>query len=214
MSKRTIKILTFLLIGALAVSVAGCKLLHEKVIDLVIRNSACMGFEERHDTAQYVGDRQAFLIAFEVDKALSSLDPPLERADIDTARLTSASYEVTWLEDPGHDWTIGGSLWIAYGGVEHPIATYDDVSLKETYELGEPVFLATLHQSGVDLFNLALDDYRAGVNPEVEFWVEGDSCDPRPQDVGHSLNYDWTGCINMYIVSPYRTEVVDFFDSE
>jgi hypothetical protein len=214
MKRRSVKTLTFLLIGALVVCAAGCKILHNKVIDLVIRKSACMDFTERHDSADYVGGRESFPVAAEVDKALSSLEPPLERADIDTARLTSASFEVTWLEDPGHDWTIAGRIMIGYDGQEEPMATYDEVSLRDALAEGGPIFVPTFNQDGVDLFNQALEDYLAGLDPEVELWVESDDCDPRPQDVGDSLKYDWNGCIYMYIVSPYSADVVDFFGDE
>jgi hypothetical protein len=29
-----------------------------------------------------------------------------------------------------------------------------------------------------------------------------------------SLKFDWTGCIYMYVISTYKTEVVDFFTND
>jgi hypothetical protein len=214
MNSRIAKILTFLLIAGLAVSAVGCKLLHEKVIDLVVRNTSCLDFVERHDEANYVGDVQMFDVALEIDDVLGSLDPPLERSDIDTARLTAVSIEIPWFDDPGHDWEITGDMMISYGQQEAIIASYEGFSVSDVHGMGGPFFLPTLNEAGVDLFNDALYDYyQWGFNPVVSFWIENDSCTPAPSPAD-SMNFDWTGCLYMYVVSPYETEVVDLFGSD
>jgi hypothetical protein len=114
MNSKTIRFLALVVVAGLAFGVAGCKLLHERVIDIVVNNTACMDFVERHDNADYVGDEQTMDVAEDVDDALASLDPPLEREDIDEARMTSASFEITYFDDPGHDWAISGELMIRY----------------------------------------------------------------------------------------------------
>jgi hypothetical protein len=43
--------------------------------------------------------------------------------------------------------------------------------------------------------------------------VESDNVTPAPSP-SDSLKFDWTGCLYMYVVTPYRTEVVDFFGSD
>jgi hypothetical protein len=214
MGNRTATILIFLLAGTLAVSVSGCKLLHEKLIDLVLHSTACQEFVERHDNANYVGDRQSFSIAPDIDDALEAFDPPVERSDISEAKLTSASFEITWAApETEHDWVIAGTVMIGYGGDEMAIASYDSVSVEEAYALGEPVYLEDLEPMGVDLFNQALSDYLAGVDPVVDLWVESDSVSPTPSP-SDSLSFNWEGCIYMYVVSSYRTEVVDFFGGD
>jgi hypothetical protein len=213
MDSRTVRFLVLMLVAALTVGAAGCKALHERVIDLVITNKACMDFVERHDTANYVGDVQTVEVADDIDDALASLEPPLEREDVQEARLTTASFEVTGFDDPGHDWVIGGTLMIAYGAVEDTMATYTEVSIADAYAAGEPIYFDGLTPEGVSLFNQALEDYLNGFRPEVSFWVVSDGVTPAPSP-SDSLKFDWTGCLHMYVVSSYRTEVVDFFTKD
>ena len=208
MNNKMRGIIALLIVLGLAAGITGCKLLHEKVVDIVLRNYAEMDFETREDSADYVGTPQIVDVADGIDEALAGFDPPLERSAITDARLLSASYEVTWLEDPEHDWEISGGVWIQYGLAESVIIDYSEQSLYDALGAGE--ISAELNQSGVNLFNAALDDFRSGLDPVLFFWVEGDSCAPLPTPAD-SLKFDWTGRFYMYVVSPITLEVPDLY---
>lgn len=208
MNNKMRGIIALLIVLGLAVGVTGCKLLHDKVVDIVLRNYTAMDFQEREDSADYVGEPEEVDIAEKIDDALAGFDPPLTRASITDARLLSGTYEVTWLEDPGHDWDIKGSIWIQYGLAESVIVDYSEQSLYDALGAGE--ISAELNQSGVNLFNAALDDFRGGADPVLFFWVEGDSCAPEPTPAD-SLKFDWTGRLYMYVVSPLKLQTFDMF---
>jgi hypothetical protein len=208
MNNKMRGIIALLIVLGLAVGVTGCKLMHEKVVDVVLRNTVAFDFEVREDSADYVGDPQVIDIAEDIDDALGGFDPPLDRADIKEAGLLAATYEVTWLEDPGHDWEISGSIWIQYGRAEEVIIDYSEQSLYDALGAGE--ISAELNESGVTLFNQALDDYRSGQDPVLSFWMDGDDCVPTPSG-SDSLKFDWTARIYMYVVSPVTLEVPDLF---
>lgn len=208
MNNKIRGIIALLIVLGLAAGVTGCKLLHEKVVDVVLRNSAAMDFEEREDSADYVGDPEFIDIAEGIDEALAGFDPPLDRTDIKDARLLAGTYEVTWLEDPAHDWEISGRVWIQYGLAESVIIDIPEQSLYDALGAGE--ISAELNESGVSLFNAALDDFRSGLDPVLAFWVDGDSCVPEPS-AQDSLKFNWTGRLYMYVVSPVTLETFDLF---
>ena len=203
--------IALLIVLGLAVGVTGCKLLHEKTVDVVLRNSAAIDFEVREDSANYIGDPQVIDIAEGIDDALGGFDPPLDRDDIKEAGLLAATYEVTWVGDPEpwHDWEISGSVWIGYGQSESVIIDYSEQSLHDALGAGE--IYAELNESGVSLFNAALDDFRSGLDPVLFFWADGDSCAPTPSG-SDSLKFDWTARLYMYVVSPVTLEVPDLFE--
>ena len=211
MNNKIRGIIALLIVLGLAVGVTGCKLLHEKVVDIVLRNSAAIDFEVREDSANYVGDPQVIDIAEGIDDALGGFDPPLGRAQIKEAGLLAATYEVTWLEDPEpwHDWEISGSIWIKYGLAEEVFIDYSEQSLYDALGAGE--ISAELNASGVSLFNAALDDFRSGQDPVLSFWMEGNGCVPPPSG-DDNLKFDWTARIYMYVVSPVTLEVPDLFE--
>lgn len=208
MNNKIRGIIALLIVLGLAAGVTGCKLLHEKVVDVVLRNSAAMDFEEREDSADYVGDPEFIDIAEGIDEALAGFDPPLDRTDIKDARLLAGTYEVTWLEDHAHDWEISGRVWIQYGLAESVIIDIPEQSLYDALGAGE--ISAELNESGVSLFNAALDDFRSGLDPVLAFWVDGDSCVPEPS-AQDSLKFNWTGRLYMYVVSPVTLETFDLF---
>jgi len=209
MNNKIRGIIALLIVLGLAVGVTGCKLLHEKAVDVILRNVAAMDFEVRTDSADCTGDPQVVDIAEEIDDALGDFDPPLDRGDIKNTGLLAGTYEVTWLEDPEHDWEISGRVWIQYGQAESVIIDYSDQSLYDALGAGE--ISADLNASGVSLFNAALDDFRSGLDPVLSFWMDGDGCIPQPS-AQDSLKFDWTGRFYMYVVSPLELEVFDLFD--
>lgn len=209
MSNKMRRIIALLVVLGLAVGITGCNLLHDRVIDVVLRNTYEMDFEEREDSANYVGDSEEIDVAEDIDDALESFDPPLDRDDITDARLLSASYEVTWLEDPGHDWEISGRIWLQYGRDEEVLVDYSGESLYDALGAGE--IYADLNPSGVDLFNEALDDFRGSQDPILTFWMDSDDCVPAPS-ASDSLKFNWTAHVYMYVVSPFSLEVFDIFE--
>jgi len=213
MSNKMRRIIALLVVLGLAVGITGCKLLHDKVVDVVLRNTYEMDFEEREDSANYVGDSEVIDVAEDIDDALGSFRPPLDRDDITEARLLSASYEVTWLEDPGHDWVLSGRIWMQYGRAESVIIDYSDPgqSLSLYDALGAGEIYADLDPSGVNLFNQALDDFRGGDDPVLTFWMDNDDCVPAPT-ANDSLKFNWTAHVYMYVVSPCSLEVFDMFE--
>ena len=209
MNNRIRGIIALLIVLGLAVGVTGCTLLHEKEVDVVLRTAAAMDLEVRTPFAVFVGDPVVIDIAEKIDDALGGFDPPVERADIKDAGLMASTYEVTWLEDPGHDWEISGRVWIQYGRAESVIIDYSQQSLYDALGAGE--ISAELNASGVSLFNTALDDFRSGQDPVLSFWMDGDGCIPQPS-AQDSLKFDWTGRFYIYAISPLELEVFDLFD--
>lgn len=213
MSNKMRRIIALLVVLGLAVGITGCNLLHEKVIDVVLRNTYEMDFEEREDSANYVGDPEVIDVAEDIDDALGSFKPPLDRDDITDAILLSASYEVTWLEDPGHDWVLSGRIWMQYGQDEEVLIDYSDPgqSLSLYDALGAGEIYADLNPSGVELFNDALVAFMDGDDPVLTFWMDNDDCVPAPT-ASDSLKFNWTAHVYMFVVVPLELEVFDLFE--
>ncbi|MFH1865621.1 MAG: hypothetical protein ABIK85_07035 [Candidatus Eisenbacteria bacterium] len=208
MKNKTIKAVAILLILGVAGSMVGCKLLQEKVIEIVLRTSACVEFNEREDSAEFTTP-EMIDVAEEVDEALASAD--LSRTDIIEAKLLAGSYDVTWLEDAGHDWGISGTILVQRDDITdgpEVIVDYSSQSLEDALAEGE--IFADLNPDGVALFNRALDDYIAGMDPVLTFTVSNDACAPAPSPAD-SLKFDWTGCMYMYVIVEQEPDVIDPF---
>jgi hypothetical protein len=206
MKNKTVKIIAALLVLGLAGSLVGCKLLQMKVIEVVLKETTCMEFREREDSANF-NTPETVDVADQIDDALASQE--MTRADIRDARLLAGSYEVTWLEDAGHDWLISGNILIQRDDIaDGPeiIVDYTNQSL-ETAEVEGEIF-ADLNPAGVALFNRALEDYVAGFDPVLTFTVSNDACTPAPSPAD-SLKFDWTGCMYMYLIFKKDLEVFD-----
>lgn len=205
MNHRMIKAFSFVLILAMAVSVTSCKLLHEKVIDIVVHHTASMEFEVRAFSSVFAAPATVN-VAAEVDSALAAAG--MSRDSIVDAGLIGATYELTWLEDPGHDWDITGRILLSYGLAESTVVSYSDTSLYSLVGAGE--IKAQLDGSGVRLFNQAIDDYIAGAFPELTFTIANDTCTPAPTPAD-SMKFNWTGRIYMYVTVEDGVEVIDIF---
>ena len=208
MKNKMIRTIAVLLILGLAGSIAGCKLLHEKVIEIVVRDSVCVEFLQREDSAQFTTPKTVD-VAEEVDEALSGIG--LDRDDITDARLLAGSYTVTMLEDAGHDWEISGTILVQRDDISDGpeiILDYSSQSLEGALATGE--IFANLNPDGVELFNRALDDYRADFDPILTFTVVNDACTPAPTEQD-SLIFDWTGCMYMYVIVEQTLDIPDPF---
>lgn len=211
MKNKMIKAIAVLLILGLAGSIVGCDLLHEKVIEIVVRNSACVEFEEREDSAQFTTP-ETIDVAEEVDEALAAAG--LKRGHITDAKLLAGSYTVTMLQDAGHDWEISGTILVQRDDVtDGPEIILDysseSVSLEVALVTGE--IFADLNPDGVALFNRALYNYHHDdMDPILTFTVVNDECSPTPSPAD-SLIFDWTGCMYMYVVVTDTLDIVDPF---
>jgi hypothetical protein len=205
MNHRMIKAFSFVLILAMAVGVTSCKLLHEKVIDIVVHETASMEFEVRAISSLFAAPATVN-VAAEVDSALA--DAGMSRDHIVDAGLIGATYEVTWFDDPGHDWDISGRILLSYGLAESTIVSYSDESLYDSFGAGE--IKAELDRSGVRLFNQAIQDYINGGYPELAFTLANDTCTPAPTPAD-TMKFNWTGRIYMYVTVEQVAEVIDLF---
>lgn len=205
MNHRIVKAATLMLLFALIIAGTSCKLLQEKVVDVVINTYAEMEFEEREDSANFTTP-DVVNVAAKVDSALASID--MTREDIVEVRLVGGTYDVTWLEDPEHDWVISGEILLSYDGEESTLVDYDSQSLYDALGAGE--ITVDLNSSGVSLFNRALEDYISDpfAYPELTFTVTNDACTPTPSP-SDSLKFDWTGRVYMYIVVEQEVEIID-----
>ncbi|MCK4408466.1 MAG: hypothetical protein KAW67_00170, partial [Candidatus Eisenbacteria sp.] len=207
---KMIRTITVLLILGLAGSIAGCKLLHSRFIEIVVRDSVCVEFEEREDSAQFTTPATVD-VAEELDEALSGVG--LTRADITGAKLLAGSYTVTMLQDVGHDWEISGTILVQRDDISDGpeiIVDYSSQSLEDALAAGE--IFADLNPAGVELFNRALDDYRENMytNPILTFTVSNDTCTPAPTGApADSLIFNWTGCMYMYVIVEEELTVFD-----
>jgi hypothetical protein len=206
--KRILRPLVLLLIVGVVLGAAGCKLLHVKVIEIVLKHSTCMDFVEYEVTANWADPLEVYL-GEEIDDALDDAD--LSRDDIVEAKMLGASYEVTDnVEHMGHDWILSGGILITYGAMTETIVKYTDQSVRDA--MGGKTY-ADLRQGGVDLLNDALFDYYENhMNPMVTFTLTNEAAEG---DGGESvseadpLDFTWLGCMKMYIIVEEDLEVVD-----
>jgi len=197
-----------LVLLAFALSGSDC-LLYEKVLDVVYLHTTCVDFEQVEDSEEFTTP-EIVDYADEINEILEDND--IEKSDIQTAHVVSASYEVTDFEHT-HDWTISGAITVRRtdeAGATVNIVEYTSQSVQDA--LGERT-PATLVQEGVDLLNDALDDFLAGDDDvTLEFTVvstTGDvDPDPSPSDV---MEFDWRACIAFHIVATVTTDAPDPF---
>ncbi|MBM3307928.1 MAG: hypothetical protein FJY74_06355 [Candidatus Eisenbacteria bacterium] len=201
------KLMTLSALAAVVVMGAGC-ILEETDVELVVKATECMTFDENHTSETFVTPRTLNL-ADELDDALEDFD--VEREDLVRGGMIMATYEVT--VPPVHDWTLTGGITVervdkAAGPVT--VVNYTSQSLMDAY--GEPVF-ADLVQAGVDLINDAIDDYIENTthpNPVLLFKVVNGDCDPNPS-VADPLVFEWDACVQFYVVIRKTLEVPDPF---
>lgn len=170
-----------------------------KVVDLIVTGETYTPkFNEDHGTEEWITS-----VTYDVSDELDAIlgDNDVEKADVDTARLISVTYEVVTPDD--HDWEISGSITIGYAarGRSEIIVDYDTVSLDAI--TGAPMF-ADLNPAGVAVFHEAVDDYLAGASPVLTFAAVNGDVVPDPtdseQDPPGRINFSWKACLRMYVV--------------
>ncbi|MCI0453334.1 MAG: hypothetical protein L0Z51_13315 [Candidatus Latescibacteria bacterium] len=202
MKKTAIMILAA--IGLVALSVPGC--LEDKVLEIVFTGETFADFSENEDGADEA--ETAFIdVADEIRKILE--DNELTLDDIDDAFVTSVHYGVTSFGQ-SHDWVVSGTISVRrvdLGGTSTVIVNYTSQSVQAA--LGQKI-AAPLEAGGVAVVNTALDDFRAGANPVLEFEVLHGTISPVPTPADPMI-FDWRAWLAIQIVTTTEVEVPDPF---
>lgn len=198
--------LVLLLLWLMASSIS-C-VLEEKVIEIVVTGKTCVDFEENEDSENFTTPVELNYAA-EIDSILEHND--LDRSDIESAHVVSATYTVTDFEHD-HDWVISGAITVTRMDEAQGPATlieYTSVSLEQVLEVEMP---AVLEPGGVDLLNDALSDYITNpvAYPVLQFTVENGDVEPAPS-LSDSLVFDWTACVTIHVVIEETYETPDVF---
>jgi len=204
---RTMKLITVSALAALVAIGTGC-IIEDTGVEIVLKDTYCMTFEESHQSATFVTPRTIDL-AEKLDEALADND--LEREDVVRGAMIVATYEVT--DPPSHDWTLTGAITVERTDTADgpdTIIHYRSQALSDCTD--EPVF-AELDQDGVELINRAIDDYiENGLHssPTLRFKVVNGDCSPNPSP-SDRLVFDWEACVFYYAVIEKTLEVVEPF---
>jgi hypothetical protein len=204
---RTMKLITVSALIALVAIGTGC-ILEDTGVEIVIKDTYCMTFNENHESATFVTP-DTLNLAEKLDEALA--DNSLNREDLVRGAMIVATYEVT--DPPAHDWTITGEITVERMDiVDGPETVIDYASQSLMGAYGAPVF-ADLNQNGVNLINDAIDDYIAGGvsgSPVLLFKVRNSACSPTPSSVD-PLVFEWEACVLYYAVVAETLTVPDPF---
>ncbi len=141
---RTMKLITVSALAALVAIGTGC-IIEDTGVEIVLKDTYCMTFEESHQSATFVTPKTIDL-AEKLDEALADND--LEREDVVRGAMIVATYEVT--DPPSHDWTLTGAITVERTDIvdgPETVIDYASQSLMDAY--GAPVF-ADLNEDGVE----------------------------------------------------------------
>lgn len=193
----------------LIVGASSC-IMEERVIEFVVQNGTCEEFFQYSEAVHFASSAQVDY-AHEIEMALEDND--VSREDIVSARLVSASYEVTAFTQ-SHDWTVTGAITVERDDIaEGPdnLISYTDQSVEGA--LGK-VIPAHLNEAGVALMNKALEDFIANVpgtnNPILTVRVDNGSVSPAPSHTD-PIQFTWRACVVVHIVTKKDIDVPDPF---
>lgn len=208
MRKRLTVIGVLLLLGFVASGSGDC-IFDTKVVDLIATGSTCTEkFIEDHGSEEWTTE-----VTYDVSDKLDEIlaDNGISKAEVDTCRLISVTYEVVTPDD--HDWQISGAITIEYparGRAPEILVDYDSVSLDSI--TGTPAY-ADLNPAGVAVFHQAVDDYLAGQSPVLTFAVVNGDVVPDPTDSEQTppgrISFSWKACLRMYIIMDEEFEWPD-----
>jgi len=136
----------------IALFAAGC--LEEKTLDIVLTGETYADFSQ-DETSENWTEPAVIDMAQEIRDIL---DDNGVSGDLTGAHVTSASYGVTQFSQD-HDWDISGAITVTYKGTTETLINYTSQSV--TAALGKKIS-APLLPAGVDLINLALQDFLDG----------------------------------------------------
>ncbi|MCD6380631.1 hypothetical protein J7M07_09340 [bacterium] len=188
------------------VTVGNSCVFEEKVVEVVITDELSVTLNENSHDDNFVSNT-LFDYSAELDNAIADND--LDRSDIISCKLVSASYEVTDFANT-HDWKICGSVSLTRqnptDGPE-PIIGYTSQSISEALGNKTP---AILNSAGVTLFNRAFADYLDGGNPIMQFTVNNACVIPLPNNED-PIVFDWKICIVIHLVVKQEIKIPDPF---
>jgi hypothetical protein len=194
-------LIAFVAALTLAFSVTGC--LEEKVLEVVAKGETSAEFEEDHPTANW-NTPETIDLADEVRKILEDNGYSLD--DIHDAKLVGAFYGVLTFANE-HDWKVSGAITVRRMDVASATATIVDYAAQSVAAaLGQKI-AAPLNDAGVALINQALDDFRAGASPILQFEVVNDGVDPLPT-TDDPIVFKWSAWITFHIVVEQTVEDV------
>ncbi len=197
-------IISFVLIGLVALSVPGC--LDDKVLEIVFTGETYADFHEDEDGADEP-ETALVDVADDINSILEDND--IDRSEIKDAFVTSVHYGVVQFEQ-SHDWTISGTISVRrvdLGGTFVTIVNYSSQSVQAA--LGQKI-PAPLEPGGVDVVNTALDDFLAGGSPVLEFQVLHGTIAPTPAP-SDPMVFDWRAWLAIQLIAVQEVEVPDPF---
>jgi hypothetical protein len=200
--KTTSSILFFAAALCLVLSGPGC-IMEDRVVEVVVTGETCAVFTENHGSEQYTTP-VVVDFASRIDEVLEDND--LDRSDITSAKVMSASYEVTDFSHD-HDWSISGYITVERlgEGVPEKIIEYTEQSLMAAQ--AAPVG-ASLDADGVALVNQALQDYLDGDYPMLRLEVNNGSVEPAP-NADDRLVFTWEACMKIHVLYEEEVDVPD-----
>lgn len=194
-----------LFLGLVALLGSGC-IMDEKVIEIVLTGETYADFVENEDGADEA-ETATIDMADELRDILDDND--LSLSDIEDAFVASVHYGVTSFSQ-AHDWTISGAISVRrvdLSGGFIVIANYTSQSVQGA--LGQKI-PATLEPAGVDVINTALDDFRSGGNPILEFQVLSGTIAPVPSP-SDPMVFNWRAWLAIQLITTQTVEVPDPF---
>jgi hypothetical protein len=182
---------------------AGCNLMEEKALEIVITGETSADFAQNETNASW--SKGAIVdVAQELRDILE--DNGYATDDLVSAHVTSVSYGTVSFDQP-HDWQISGAITVEYDGSTETIVNYASQSVQGA--LGKKIS-APLEQAGVDLINQALDDFIAGANPVLVLTVENGATSPVPSGTDPMI-FDWRAWLAVQVIVDESVEVPDPF---
>ena len=202
------RFLAVLALASLVLIAGGGCILKTKTIEIVLNDDGCVQFSE-YETSETFTTPDTFYLADELDQLLENND--MSRSDVKTARLVSATYEVTDYDTTDTHWVLTGAVTVERQDVSdgpENIIDYTNQSVLDAYGVRT---VAALNEDGVDLLHRAIDDYLLNdERPVLIFTVQNGDCSPNPS-VGDPLVFDWEACFGLYVIIEQEYEVPDPF---
>ncbi len=189
----------------LALGLGGC-LLEDREIEVVLNKGFCTTFDEYHTTENYTTP-EVLELGEELDSLL--VDNDLSRDQLIDAFVVSGTYKIDEFSHD-HDWELSGVITVERlditGAGPDTLIIYTDISLEDELGIVTPV---ELHGAGVDIINLAIDDFIAGSNPILQLTVVSGDVGPTSPTVSDPLDFVWKACLNMQVIALIDAEIVE-----
>jgi hypothetical protein len=198
----------------------GC-VIETRELTIVVTDYVCTKYEEEHYDENYMDPMETVTETFwqDLDDVLAEND--MTKDDVEGASVSGVYYRVLegpTAPPPGYtEWTVSGRILVQLGDdIPVLIARYQSVALTEG--MGSPdsdYFRIMTEDAGLDVLDLALEQYLDGGYPEVTFYSdhEVDDIDPSPSG-DWPFVMDWEGCLSMRIDFVEEYDVYDMFPAD